>query len=115
MPLQRVLVELPVLLRRHDLLAIQENRRYHDAQSRSFSLSEKDSCKTFGSRLGFLLCGYIATGVPVLVGMCNELAWIGLHLPLFSVITAVKPAFPNLIFHPLPMMHGVMAMSSPEL
>ena len=31
-PLQRVLIELPVLLGRRDLLAIQENRRFLDAQ-----------------------------------------------------------------------------------
>ena len=61
--------------------------------------------KTFVSRLDFLLCEHIATSRPVLVW---KVWWTWQS-------TTVKPAVPNFVFHPLPIMQGVVAISSPEL
>ena len=35
----------------------------------------------------------------------SDKSWMGLNLPSSSLLTAVWPAFTNLVFHSLPMMH----------
>ena len=76
-PFQRVLMELPVLLERHDMLACSSRKsRISQCSVEILVLSlfrNKTPLKTFGTRLDLLLCEYIATSHPGLVGMCDEL------------------------------------------
>ena len=72
-PLQRVLMELPVLLWRHDLLLVQENRGFLDAQRNPFLSRNETPVNFLDLDLTLsLLCEFFATGFPVLDGICEE-------------------------------------------
>ena len=70
-PLQRVLIRLPVLLRLRHLLGISRNILTSRCEDRVLSLARCFSCTLLVSLLDFRLCKCVATGFTML-GMCDE-------------------------------------------
>ena len=92
-PLQRVLMELPVLLGRPDLLAIDENRGFLDAQTKNLTLSrnktpEKHPDLTFSS---------VSTSPQVALYWLESVMNLTQHLGLCEICVSKCTSFSSVV------------------